>query len=121
MFYLLSCPDTRNEVDLQAFAANKKKLILPDNSPRPILLGKRENYYFADAGQHHRLLPPGIRAGPCIAKYLSHVRLNESVVVNNSIKNETFKQGKEFNISFELLNLCSVMFPDILKIKNRCL
>jgi len=59
--------------------------------------------------------------GPCTANYISHVWLNESVDVNNSIKNETFEQRNEFNMCFVLLNLCPVVILDTKNIKNRCL
>jgi hypothetical protein len=59
--------------------------------------------------------------GPCTANNISHVWLNESVDVNNSIKNETFEQRNEFNMCFVLLNLCPVVILDIINIKNRCL
>ena len=104
------------------FKAAAKIIFLSDlTCDKTHVLGRCENYDLVDAGWHHRLVPPGIRAGPCIAKYLSHVWLNESADVNNSVKNETFEQRFEFNISFVLLNLPPVVILEIVNMKNRCL
>jgi hypothetical protein len=78
-------------------------------------------YEFTDTGWYQRLVLPDIRPGNGIAKYSSHVWLNESVNVNNSVKNETFEQRFEFNISFVLLNLLPVVILEIVNMKNRCL
>ena len=41
--------------------------------------------------------------------------------VNNSVKNETFEQRFEFNISFVILNLPPVVILETVNMKNRCL